>query len=123
MSRRSSPRDGALCAQARDVDIIVTTALIPGKRAPILITADMVASMKRGSVVVDLAAEQQGNCELTKPGEAVNVNGVTVIGYTDLPSRMATRPRTSTPPTSSPAGEMGGPRSSRSARPTTSCAP
>ncbi|MEK7240945.1 MAG: Re/Si-specific NAD(P)(+) transhydrogenase subunit alpha [Gemmatimonadota bacterium] len=76
-------------AQAREVDIIVTTALIPGRRAPILITADMVASMKRGSVVVDLAAEQHGNCELTKPGEAVDVNGVTVIGYTDLPSRMA----------------------------------
>jgi NAD(P) transhydrogenase subunit alpha len=76
-------------AQAREVDIIITTALIPGRRAPILITADMVASMKRGSVVVDLAAEQHGNCELTKPGEAVDVNGVTVIGYTDLPSRMA----------------------------------
>ena len=76
-------------AQAKDVDIIVTTALIPGQRAPILITADMVASMKRGSVVVDLAAEQQGNCELTTPGEAVVVHGVTVIGYTDLPSRMA----------------------------------
>ena len=76
-------------AQAKEVDIIVTTALIPGKRAPILITADMVASMKRGSVVVDLAAEQSGNCELTQPGQAVNVNGVTVIGYTDLPSRMA----------------------------------
>ena len=76
-------------AQAKEVDIIVTTALIPGQRAPILITAEMVASMKRGSVVVDLAAEQQGNCELTKPGEAVVVHGVTVIGYTDLPSRMA----------------------------------
>lgn len=76
-------------AQAKDVDIIITTALIPGKRAPILITADMVASMKRGSVVVDLAAEQSGNCELTRPGEAVVAHGVTVIGYTDLPSRMA----------------------------------
>jgi H+-translocating NAD(P) transhydrogenase subunit alpha len=76
-------------AQAKEVDIIITTALIPGRRAPILITADMVRSMKRGSVVVDLAAEQEGNCELTKPGEAVNVNGVTVIGYTDLASRMA----------------------------------
>src|SRR5687767_3731157 len=76
-------------AQAKDVDVIITTALIPGKRAPILITADMVRSMKRGSVIVDLAAEQQGNCELTQPGEAVDVDGVTVIGYTDLPSRMA----------------------------------
>jgi NAD(P) transhydrogenase subunit alpha len=76
-------------AQAKDVDVIITTALIPGKRAPILITADMVRSMKRGSVIVDLAAEQQGNCELTQPGKAVDVDGVTVIGYTDLPSRMA----------------------------------
>jgi H+-translocating NAD(P) transhydrogenase subunit alpha len=75
--------------QAKDVDVIITTALIPGKRAPILITADMVRSMKRGSVIVDLAAEQQGNCELTQPGKAVDVDGVTVIGYTDLPSRMA----------------------------------
>ena len=76
-------------AQAKEVDLIVTTALIPGKRAPILITADMVASMKRGSVVVDLAAEQSGNCEVTRPGEAVVVGGVTIIGYTDLPSRMS----------------------------------
>ena len=75
--------------QAKEVDVIITTALIPGKRAPILITADMVRSMKRGSVVVDLAAEMQGNCELTVPGQAVDVNGVTVIGYTDLPSRMS----------------------------------
>ncbi len=76
-------------AQAKEVDIIVTTALIPGKRAPTLITAEMVRSMKRGSVIVDLAAEQQGNCELTKPGAAVVEHGVTIIGYTDLPSRMA----------------------------------
>lgn len=75
--------------QAKDVDVIITTALIPGKRAPILITADMVRSMKRGSVVVDLAAEQQGNCALTSPGEAVVVDGVTIIGYTDMPSRLA----------------------------------
>jgi NAD(P) transhydrogenase subunit alpha len=76
-------------AQAKQVDVIITTALIPGKRAPVLITADMVRSMKRGSVIVDLAAEMQGNCELTQPGRAVDVNGVTVIGYTDLPSRMS----------------------------------
>jgi len=75
--------------QAKEVDVIITTALIPGKRAPILITADMVRSMKRGSVVVDLAAEMQGNCELTSPGEAVTIDGVTVIGYTDMPSRLA----------------------------------
>lgn len=76
-------------AQAKEVDIIVTTALIPGKRAPILITNEMVASMKEGSVIVDLASEQGGNCEATKPGEKVVVNGVTIVGYTDLPSRMA----------------------------------
>jgi NAD(P) transhydrogenase subunit alpha len=76
-------------AQAKEVDVIITTALIPGKRAPILVTADMVRSMKRGSVVVDLAAEQQGNCELTQPGTAVTIDGVTVIGFTDLPSRLA----------------------------------
>jgi H+-translocating NAD(P) transhydrogenase subunit alpha len=76
-------------AQAAEVDVIITTALIPGRRAPILITDEMVRSMKRGSVVVDLAAEQQGNCALTVPGEAVQVHGVTIVGYTDLPSRMA----------------------------------
>ncbi|HEX7052458.1 MAG TPA: Re/Si-specific NAD(P)(+) transhydrogenase subunit alpha [Burkholderiales bacterium] len=75
--------------QAKDVDIIITTALIPGKPAPKLITADMVASMKPGSVIVDLAAEQGGNCELTEPGKVVVKHGVTVIGYTDLPSRLA----------------------------------
>jgi len=75
--------------QARDVDIIITTALIPGKPAPKLITAEMVKSMKPGSVVVDLAAEQGGNCELTEPGEKAVKHDVTLIGYTDLPSRMA----------------------------------
>jgi NAD(P) transhydrogenase subunit alpha len=75
--------------QAADVDIIVTTALIPGKPAPKLITAAMVASMKPGSVIVDLAAEQGGNCELTEPGRVARQHGVTIIGYTDLPSRLA----------------------------------
>ena len=75
--------------QAKDVDIIITTALIPGKPAPRLITADMVASMKDGSVVVDLAAEQGGNCELTEADTVVVRNGVSIIGYTDLPSRLA----------------------------------
>jgi|SRR5688572_15518962 len=78
-------------AQAKDVDIIITTALIPGKPAPKLITAEMVASMKPGSVVVDLAAEQGGNCELTEPGDVVERHGVTIIGYTDMPSRLATQ--------------------------------
>jgi NAD(P) transhydrogenase subunit alpha len=75
--------------QAKDVDIIITTALIPGKPAPKLITAEMVRSMKPGSIVVDLASEQGGNCELTVPGEVVVREGVTIIGYTDLPSRLA----------------------------------
>jgi NAD(P) transhydrogenase subunit alpha len=75
--------------QAREVDIIITTALIPGKPAPKLITAEMVKSMKPGSVIVDLAAEQGGNCELTEPGKIAVRHGVTIIGYTDLPSRLA----------------------------------
>jgi NAD(P) transhydrogenase subunit alpha len=75
--------------QAREVDIIITTALIPGKPAPKLITAEMVQSMKPGSVIVDMAAEQGGNCELTVPGEAVVRHGVTIVGFTDLASRMA----------------------------------
>jgi NAD(P) transhydrogenase subunit alpha len=75
--------------QAKDVDVVITTALIPGKPAPKLWLKDMVELMKPGSVVVDLAAEQGGNCEYTKPGEVNVVHGVSVIGYTDLPSRMA----------------------------------
>jgi NAD(P) transhydrogenase subunit alpha len=75
--------------QAKDVDIIITTALIPGKPAPKLITAEMVQSMKPGSVIVDMAAEQGGNCELTVPGEAVVRHDVTIVGYTDLASRLA----------------------------------
>jgi NAD(P) transhydrogenase subunit alpha len=75
--------------QAKDVDIIITTALIPGKPAPKLITAEMVKSMKPGSVIVDMAAEQGGNCELTVPGEAVVRHGVTIVGYTDLVSRLS----------------------------------
>jgi NAD(P) transhydrogenase subunit alpha len=75
--------------QAREVDIIITTALIPGKPAPRLITAEMVKSMKPGSVIVDMAAERGGNCELTEPGQAVVKHGVTIVGYTDLNSRLA----------------------------------
>jgi NAD(P) transhydrogenase subunit alpha len=76
-------------AQAKEVDIVITTALIPGKPAPKLWHKDMVELMRPGSVVVDLAAEQGGNCEYTKPGDAVVEHGVHVVGYTDLPSRMA----------------------------------
>ncbi len=75
--------------EAANADIIITTALIPGKPAPKLITEAMVQSMKEGSVIVDMAAEQGGNCELTVPGESVVRHGVTIIGYTDLPSRLA----------------------------------
>jgi NAD(P) transhydrogenase subunit alpha len=88
--------DGFLKAQAgvyaketKEADIVITTALIPGRPAPRLITADMVRSMKPGSVIVDLAAEQGGNCELTVPHEVVVRHGVTIIGYADLPSRLA----------------------------------
>ena len=90
MSKEFIEAEMALFAQqAKEVDIIITTALIPGKRAPVLITQEMVESMKDGSVVVDLAAEQGGNCALTKPNEIYRYQGVTIIGLTDLPSRMA----------------------------------
>lgn len=75
--------------QAEEVDVIITTALIPGKPAPRLITEDIVKRLKPGSVIVDLAAEQGGNCELTEADKAVVKHGVTIIGYTNLPSRMA----------------------------------
>ncbi|MCO6048704.1 Re/Si-specific NAD(P)(+) transhydrogenase subunit alpha [Mesorhizobium sp. RP14(2022)] len=82
-------------AQAPEVDIVITTALIPGRDAPKLWLADMVALMKPGSVVVDLAAERGGNCDLTVPGEVIETpNGVRVVGYTDYPSRMATQAST-----------------------------
>ncbi len=80
--------------QAMEVDIIITTALIPGKPAPRLITEGMVRSMKPGSVIVDLAAENGGNCELTQHGKVVQEHGVTIIGYSDLPSRLPTQSST-----------------------------
>ena len=90
MSKEFIEAEMALFAQqAKEVDIIVTTALIPGKPAPKLITAEMVASMKPGSVIVDLAAEQGGNCELTVKNEVAVAHDVTIIGYTNLPSRLA----------------------------------
>jgi H+-translocating NAD(P) transhydrogenase subunit alpha len=93
MSKEFIDAEMALFAQqAKEVDIIITTALIPGRPAPKLITTAMVESMRDGSVVVDLASEQGGNCDLTKPGEVYkHTNGVTIVGYTDLPSRMATQ--------------------------------
>ncbi len=74
--------------QAKEVDIIITTAMIPGKPAPKLITAEMVEAMQPGSIIVDLAAGGGGNCELTEPGQSVIKHDVTIIGFTDLPSRL-----------------------------------
>ena len=92
MSKEFIEAEMALFAQqAEEVDIIITTALIPGKKAPILITKEMVESMKEGSVIVDLAGEQGGNCELTQANQIYNHQGVNIVGYTDLPSRMASQ--------------------------------
>ena len=90
MSKAFIEAEMALFAeQAKEVDIIITTAMIPGKPAPKLITAEMVASMTSGSVIVDLAAGGGGNCDLTEPGKVITTaNGVTVIGYTDMPARL-----------------------------------
>jgi len=80
---------------APEIDIVITTALIPGRPAPVLWTKDMVEAMKPGSVIVDLAAERGGNCELTqKDQKIVTDNGVTIVGYTDFPSRMAAQSST-----------------------------
>ena len=67
-------------------DVVITTAAIPGKKAPVLVTEEMVRGMRSGSVIVDLAAEGGGNCELTQPGETINVNGVHILGPLNLPS-------------------------------------
>jgi NAD(P) transhydrogenase subunit alpha len=89
MSKAFIDAEMALFAeQAKDVDIIITTAMIPGKPAPKLITEAMVHSMKTGSIIVDLAAAGGGNCELTVAGKVANINGVKIIGYTDLVSRL-----------------------------------
>ncbi len=89
MSKEFIEAEMALFAeQAKDVDIIITTALIPGRPAPELITKEMVDSMKPGSVIVDMAAEQGGNCAYTTPGKKKTVKGVKIIGYTDLAGRM-----------------------------------
>jgi H+-translocating NAD(P) transhydrogenase subunit alpha len=79
----------ALEARLPEFDVVITTALVPGRPAPRLIPASAVAAMRPGSVIVDLAAEAGGNCELTSPGEEVVREGVTIVGFTDLPSRMA----------------------------------
>jgi NAD(P) transhydrogenase subunit alpha len=90
MSQQFIEREIALFrAQAPEVDVIITTALVPGTRAPRLLPRDVVEALRPGSVIVDLAAEQGGNCELCVPGKQVEHRGVKILGYTDLPSRMA----------------------------------
>jgi NAD(P) transhydrogenase subunit alpha len=80
----------AVAASVANADVVITTAQIPGRAAPVLIPAAMVATMKAGAVIVDLAAEQGGNCELTAANEITNNNGVIIVGTTNLPSTMAT---------------------------------
>src|SRR4051794_1868801 len=90
MSAEYQAKQAALIAEhIKKQDIVITTALIPGRKAPVLVTEEMVATMKPGSVIVDLAAEQGGNCPLTRPHEVIEAHGVTIIGYTNLPSRLA----------------------------------
>ncbi len=91
MSEAYRKKQAALIAETlTKQDIAITTALIPGRPAPRLVTEEMVRSMKPGSVIVDLAVEQGGNCELTKAGEVIEVDGVTIVGHRNLPSRIAT---------------------------------
>lgn len=90
MSEAYKRKQTALIAETiKKQDIVIATALVPGKPAPKLITKEMVASMRAGSVIVDLAVEQGGNCELAKPGETVKVGGVTILGHLNVPSRLA----------------------------------
>ncbi len=90
MSDDFKRKQAALVAETlKKQDIVITTALIPGKKAPVLVTADMVRSMREGSVIVDLAVEQGGNCELAKAGEVVEVDGVAVVGHINMPSRLS----------------------------------
>jgi NAD(P) transhydrogenase subunit alpha len=90
MSPEYQAKQAALIAETiKKQDIVITTALIPGRKAPILVTEEMIKSMKPGSVIVDLAAEQGGNTPLTKANEVATVHGVTIMGYTNLPGRLA----------------------------------
>jgi len=90
MSAEYQAKQAVLIAETiKKQDIVITTALIPGRRAPVLVSEDMVKTMKPGSVIVDLAVEQGGNCPLSKPGEVVEVHRVTIMGYTNLPGRLA----------------------------------
>jgi H+-translocating NAD(P) transhydrogenase subunit alpha len=90
MSPEYQAKQAALIAETiKKQDIVITTALIPGRKAPILVNEEMIKSMKPGSVIVDLAGEQGGNTPLTKAGEVTTVHGVTIMGYTNLPGRLA----------------------------------
>jgi len=90
MSKEYQAKQAALVAEhIKKQDIVVTTALIPGRPAPRLISKEMVASMRPGSVIVDLAVERGGNCELAKPGEVADVNGVKIVGHLNVPGRLA----------------------------------
>ena len=90
MSAEYQAKQAALTAEhIKKQDIVITTALIPGRKAPVLVTEEMIKTMKPGSVIVDLAAEQGGNTPLTKPDEVTTVHGVTIMGYTNLPARLA----------------------------------
>ena len=90
MSKEYQAKQAALIAETiKKQDIVVTTALIPGRKPPVLVNEDMIKSMKPGSIIVDLAAEAGGNTPLTKAGEVVTVHGVTIMGYTNLPGRLA----------------------------------
>jgi NAD(P) transhydrogenase subunit alpha len=90
MSKEYQAKQTALIAETiKKQDIVITTALIPGRKAPVLVTEDMLKTMKPGSIIVDLAAEQGGNCPLTKCDEVTEVHGVTLIGYSNLPGRLA----------------------------------
>jgi NAD(P) transhydrogenase subunit alpha len=90
MSKEYQAKQAALIAETiKKQDIVITTALIPGRKAPVLVTEDMVKTMKPGSVIVDLAAGQGGNCPLSKPDEVTEVHGVILMGYTNLPGRLA----------------------------------
>jgi H+-translocating NAD(P) transhydrogenase subunit alpha len=90
MSKDYQVKQAALVAEhIKKQDVVITTALIPGRPAPRLVSADMVRSMKPGSVIVDLAVERGGNCELAKPGQVVEENGVKIVGYLNMPGRLA----------------------------------
>jgi proton-translocating NAD(P)+ transhydrogenase subunit alpha len=90
MSKEYQAKQTALIAETiRKQDIVITTALIPGRKAPVLVTEEMVQTMRAGSVIVDLAAEQGGNCPLTKADQVIEAHGVTIMGYTNLPGHLA----------------------------------